>query len=170
MRSLSKYTQEFIEKCFTAWYSSGRPSVLAEHHDIFPIDEHGRKPTIQVLKIWRKKFGWDAHADELDHRAIELRDNYLVLRKADILKKQAEDALKIAEKALQYLTTKDFDTSASAVSAYFKSTEEVRMAIGISELIEKMSKMSEDELKEEIARRLQQAADAGQVIEAEYEE
>lgn len=166
-RSITSYTQEFRDRCFTAWYSAGRPSVLADHHDIFPVDENGRKPVISVLKVWRRKYGWDIHADALDTKAIQIRDDYLVVRKADILKKQANDAILIADKALNYLVSGTFDSSASAVSAYFKSTEEVRMAIGISELIEKMSKMSEDELKDEIAKRLKQASEAGQVIEAE---
>jgi len=167
MRSATAYTPEFIDKCFTAWYSSGHPDRMGEHMEIFPVDEHGRKPTIHSLKIWRKKHGWDEYADELDSKAIQIRDDYLVIRKADNLKKQAADSMLIAEKALKFLVSGTFDTSSSAVTAYFRATEEVRMAIGFSELAEKMSKMGEDELKEEIGKRLKQASEAGQVIEAE---
>jgi len=138
--------------------------------EIFPVAEDGRTATVYTLHGWRKKYAWDLHADELDTKAIQIRDDYLVVRKSDILKKQADDAFLLANKALNFLISGSFDSSSSAVTAYFRATEEVRMAIGISELVEKMSKMSDDELKEEIAKRLQQAANAGQVIEGELEE
>src|SRR5574341_1582526 len=113
-RSATAYTPEFIEKCFTAWYSGGRPEKMGEHLDIFPVDEHGRSPTIHSLKKWRKLHGWDDHADDLDSKAIQIRDDYLVMTKANILKKQADDAALIAEKALRYLVSGTFDTSSSA--------------------------------------------------------
>ena len=127
---------------------------MGEFMEIFPTADDGRKPTIHALKKWRQMYDWDVHADDLDSKAIQIRDDYLVTTKADILKKQADDAAMIAEKALKYLVSGTFDSSASAVSAYFRATEEQRLAIGISELVVKMSKMSNDELEKEIASRL----------------
>lgn len=165
-RSATAYTPEFIDRCFTAWYSAGRPESIGDYMDVFPVDEHGRNPTIHSLKKWRKLYGWDNHADDLDSRAIQIRDDYLVMTKANILKKQADDAALIADKALKYLVSGTFDTSSSAVSAYFRATEEQRLAIGISELVVKMSKMGNEELEREIASRLSRL----EIIEGETED
>lgn len=165
-RSATAYTSEFIELCFTAWYNAGRPDAMKNYMEIFPVDVHGRSPTIHSLKKWRKLYGWDEYADGLDSKALQIRDDYLIMTKANILKKQADDAALIADKALKYLVSGTFDTSSSAVSAYFRATEEQRLAIGISELVVKMSKMGNDELEREITSRLSRL----EIVEGEAED
>lgn len=161
------YSPEYIERCFRAWMGAGHPYQLGRDMSIYPEDETGRVVGIPTLRLWRKKYGWEERAADIEQKAIEQADLAMVDVKANILKQQFEDAQKIAAKALFYLTTEEFDSSASAVSAYFRSTEEQRRSVGISEIIEKMTKMSDTELEEELRKRIQRATDAGQLIDAE---
>lgn len=134
-----------------------------------PEDEHGRKPDKETLDGWRTQYMWDARADDLDTKAIELADNSLILQKAEMLKRHAENAKKIADQALEFLVGSEggFDSSASAVNAYFRGTEEERTARGISDLIIKMSKMSDDDLQKEILERLRRGSENEQIIDSE---
>jgi hypothetical protein len=154
-----------MEQCFSIWITNGRPGGYALW-DLLP-EEEGRKPGYSTLDRWRKIYGWEIRADEIDSKAIQIQDDYLATRKADILRQQAENAMKIADKAMSHLVSGTFDSSSSAVAAYFKATEEVRMAIGVSDLIVKLSKMSDDELQDEIRKQLNRASESGQIVEAE---
>jgi len=166
-RQFTAYTKDYQEKCFTTWYSSNRPT-LAVLHDALPVDEHGRIPDVKLIRRWRNELGWDMRADELDVRAIELVDNTLVNQKAMMLQEHARMAQELMQAGMAYIKENpDFDSHSSAVSAVIRGAELERESRGIGELITKMSKMGEEELKKEIMARLARASDAGQIIDAE---
>lgn len=165
----SSYSDNYIEICFQTWYSAGRPAMPALI-DIVPKDENGRKPTPNTVGDWRKILMWDVRADDLDARALQLADDALVVQKAEMLKRHAENAKKIADKALNFLVNDDdggFDSSSSAVNAYFRGVEEERTAKGISDLIVRMSRMNNEELKQEIIKRLKRGSENDQIIDTE---
>lgn len=163
------FSPEYIEKCFVAWMAAGHPDRTGQDMTIFPEDEYGRRPTTRTIRYWRQEYGWDDRADDIELRAIEQVNNEIVIDKANILREQYENSRRIAGKALEYLISGTFDSSSSAVSAYFKATEEQRRSVGISEVIEKMSKMTPAELEDEILKRLRRATEAGQIIEGEFD-
>ena len=144
------YSNEYKEKCFVEWYSNRRPVSAAKTRELIPNDEKGRKPNYPMLYRWMKELGWNERADELDAKAMVLVDEVLVNQKADMLKRQALDAFKIANKAREHIITEGFDTAASAVNAYFKATEEERTTRGLGDFIVKVSKMSNEELQKKI--------------------
>lgn len=117
---------------------------------IIPTDEIGRKPSRRSLLNWIEQECWRDRKNEMDSRAIEKVSNDLVLEKADMFKLQYRSALEIAGKAKQHILSGTFDNSSSAVNAYFKATEEQRTLSGISDVFEKVSKMKNDELAQEI--------------------
>lgn len=162
------YSPEFIEKCFIAWYSlKNRPVDYRAIARILPEDEHGRRPSrTQVIK-WYQRYGWGERADRLDAKAMAKVETTLVNRKAQLLQHQAEKAFALAGKAHDHLMSGTFDTSAAAVNAYFRATEEIRKVVGLSDLLQRLGEMSDEEVQEEIKRRLVRASEAEQVIDLE---
>lgn len=161
------FGKEYIEKCFLAWMAAGAPDRIGANLDVFPLDESGRRPGIATLSDWSVKYDWRGRADLINAKAIEKVNAELVDDKATLLRQQYEDSKTVLKKALEYIVTDGFDSSASAVSAVFKANEEMRRAIGISEIIEKMSKMSNEELEREILDKIRRASEAGQIIDGD---
>lgn len=162
----AEYTEEYKQICFQTWYSAGRPSATTRIREIIPEDMYGRKPVTSMIDAWRKDMMWDFRADELDAKALAIVDDDLVMQKVEMLRRQAERARTISERAMESLLTDGFDSSASAVNAYFRGTEEERLTRGIGDMIVKMSKMSDADLKDEIIKRLQRAAENDQIIDS----
>ena len=162
-----RYSSEYQTMCFNAWYLGGRPTGPSKILAIIPKDENGRKPNRRQIQIWRLDMNWDFKADELDARAMTLSDDYVVTKKTEMLKRHADNANSIAMKALTALVSGSFDTSAAAVNAYFRATEEERLSLGLGETLKKLSKMSDGDLKDEIMKQLRRASEAGQVIDAD---
>lgn len=149
-----------------AWMAAGHPENIKKIMDIFP-EEDGRRPSYHAIGTWISKYDWQGRAEIIDSKAIEVATESIINIKAEIMRQQFQDSVLIAQKALQHLASGTFDSSASAVSAYFRATEEQRRAVGISEIIEKMLKMNDDELEKEILDRIRRATEAGQIIEGE---
>lgn len=166
---LSPYGTDYKEKCFSIWYASGRKD-LTEIRDTFPKDEKGRIPGMKQLWKWRREDGWDARADDLDTKALTIVENDLVQRKVEMLRRQAEVGFELQRRAMDYLQTEGFDSSASAVQAIKVGAEMERSSRGIDDLIVRMSKMDDAELVEEIMSQITRATEAGQIVEGAVEE
>jgi len=162
-----EYTDDYKRLCYQSWYNGGRPNSPTETRKLIPEDAHGRKPNARMIAKWISELMWHERADELDAKAIILSDDALVIQKANMLKRQSENAVAIAEKAKKHIITEEFDSSASAVNAYFRATEEERLTKGIGDMIIKMSKMNNTDLMDEISKRVKRAEESGQIIDAE---
>ena len=162
--STREFTDAYIEQCFTVWYSMGQPTNMQILQDAVPETPEGRKPGIQMLRQLRDTYGWNERADVLNAKAIEVVEHQLIDQKATMLKRQAEQALQIANLARDHLVENGFDTSSSAVSALFKATEEERTVRGISEFLMKISRMDSDGVMSEAIKLLKRNSE---VIEGE---
>ena len=161
------YDQNYIRQCFDAWYLSGRPQTPKDIKSIIPVYEPtGKKPSPSEIRRWVVEGAWDIWADELDARAMILLDDGLVNKKAEMLKRHQKDAETIALKALNHLKGSDgFDSSAAAVNAYFKATEEQRKTAGFSDLLERLDKMTNNDVEKEIISKLNRIKENDQIIE-----
>lgn len=166
-RQITPYSKEYRDRIFVAWYSAGRPKRPKQIMELIPLDEHGRKPHFTILNRFINMDRWHERADELDAKANAIVESNLIENKVRILKKQAEDSIMLASKAHEHLLVNGFDSSASAVQAYFKATEEQRTVIGLSEILSKLGKMTDDDLMTEIQRRIARASESGQIIDAD---
>ena len=158
------YSQDYIKKCFDAWYLGGRPNAPAGIKRVIPEDERGRKPSSRVILRWRLEGAWDAWADDLDAKAYEKDDKALVNLKAKMLREHQQKAAKVSDKALDYILAEGFDSAASAVQAFFKGLEEQRKTAGFSDLLEKLDKMTNNDVEKEIIALLNRASENDQVI------
>lgn len=167
-RSATPFTPEYIQQIFTIWYGAGRPNQIYKILDKLPKDNlTGRIPDVSSIQKWRIKYGWDAQADELDEKALVLVQNDLIQRKADMLSRQADIGFQLQYLGMAYLVSGSFDSSASAVQAIKVGAELERSSRGISDLIMKISKMSDDELQQEILNQISRASESGQIVEGE---
>jgi hypothetical protein len=150
-----KFSEDYINTCFTVWYSLGQPVNMSLVIDKIPESPDGNKPTKLTLSKFKMDYGWVERADVLNAKAVEIVEHQMVDQKAVLLKKQMEDALAVNEVAKNYILDNGFDSSASAVNAFFKSAEEVRTVVGVSAMLTKISKMSEEELRARAEKLLQ---------------
>lgn len=153
------YGEDYIEQVFVHWYNSGRipPAKLIEIEG-FPKDQFGRIPVRRIIEAWVTERGWRERADVLDARAATQIEDELVALKVNMLRRQASQAAAIREKALESILNNPFDSSASAISAFFKASEQERITLGISKTIQKLSEMDDEEVLQtvkELAERAQ---------------
>lgn len=165
-RRFTPYTETYKEKCFITWYQLGRPDNVYEVLEKFPPDEHERRPSKRVLRLWRIEDGWDNKADVLDTEAKSLVYGSLITEKAEMLRRHAKMGYDLMSAGMAHISSGTFDSSSAAVSAVIRGAELERESRGIGELIVKMSKMSEEDLKQEIMRRIARASENGQIIDA----
>lgn len=162
------YTDTYREKCFQAWYAAGRSTRATDVLEVIPVDELGRKPNKNVIYKWMNET-WNLRADELDAKAVQLADDSLIIQKAEMLKAQAIRGETLQKKGIEYIETEGFDSAASAVQAVIRGAELERVSRGVGDLLVRMAKMSEGDLKEEIMKRLQILSDDS-AIDAEVKE
>lgn len=161
------YTDDYKNKCFIVWYMAGRPTRITSIKELLPKDENGRVPTLELIADWRHDMEWDLRADDLDSRAMEKVDNELVRRKAEMLKRQADMGKKMAERGMKSLESRaTIKSDMAAIVAVVRGAELERNSLGMSELIEKLAKMSDADIKAEILR-LSARAGSEDVIDAE---
>lgn len=160
------YTDDYKNKCFIVWYMAGRPTRITSIKAILPKDENGRIPTMELISDWRHDMNWDLRADDLDSRAMEKVDNELVRQKSAMLKRQAEMGRKMADKGMKSLEENEIKSSMAAIVAVVRGAELERNSLGMSELLEKLAKMSDADVREEILR-LSARAGSENVIDAE---
>ena len=158
------WTQDYKRKCFDAWYLNGRPNLPARIKEIIP-EQEGRKPSSLIIGQWLNSGAWDILADELDARVEDRANLSLVNAKVKMLRKHQQQAEKVQNKAIEYLMSEGFDTSASAVQALFRGAEEERKTAGFSDLLEKLENMSNNQVRDEIISMIQRATDNNQIVE-----
>jgi hypothetical protein len=160
---INEYGDEYLERCFTTWFTLNQPNSMERLQEAIPESPTGKKPSITLLKQVKETHGWIERADALTALAVQKNDEVLVNTKAEMLKRQAEDDYAIAMKAKEHILENGFDTSSSAVSAYFKAVEDERTARGVSQMMVEVSKLTPENLEKralELLRRSNEAVDA----------
>lgn len=162
------YSDDYAERLFQVWYQMGSPKPTAFYkflteNEKDSKDEYGRIPSLATLEGWIYDKLWMARKDLLDAKVATKIDDDLVALKVNMLREQAAAFRAIRQKAAAFLLENDFDSSASAVQALVKGSQEERIAYGLSKTIQKMSAMDDDELIKTV-REL--AAKTGEVLDA----
>lgn len=168
------YGEDYIEQMFVFWYGSGKipAAKLIELPDC-PKDKFNRIPVRRIVEGWLNDRGWRERADVLDARAATQIEDELVALKVNALRKQAAQANEVRQKAFDHLMNNEFDSSASAVSAFLKSAELERITLGMSKTIEKLSQMDDDEVLQTVKELAERAGstiiDGDEVLEEDAE-
>jgi hypothetical protein len=162
---MTAYTEDYKTSCKIAWYNASRPKSAKDWLSVTPEDVHGRKPSIVILRNWKSEMMWDFWADDMDSRAMLKVEDTIVARRAKMFEKHAEAAAKWQDAAWKHIQEEGFDSSASAVQAYFKAVEAERTSLGISQLMTKMADMDDNQLKEEFIKLINRGSENDQIID-----
>lgn len=163
------YTDEYIDRCFQIWYGLNQPTNMDILLEKIPETPEGKKPYKTTLTKFMQDYGWRERADAMDAKAVAIVEDKLITQKAEMLKRQAETAFEVAEKAKAHILSEGFDTSASAVAALKWAGEEERTVRGISGMLIKISKMTPEELEQKAMKLLRRQNESieGEVIDSE---
>lgn len=169
-----RYDATYQELCFSIWYSSGRisPNKLVR---MIPEEENTHAiPSVDTIRFWMSTSFWEDRADRLDEKVQEMTDRALVKVRMDMMKRHAQMAAETAETAFEYLQEHGFDSSASAVSALFKSMDAEKASRGLDTALSKIYTLNDDDLKKEMDRLLAKVTDVNlpteDVVDAETSE
>jgi hypothetical protein len=147
------YNPDLREKVFYLWYNNGRPGFVKTKELInlnLPDEIH---PNDWSLKDWLSDF--NLRAFELDKRIHEQLDAVVIAEKVEMMKRHAKTGKYMQNIALQYI--KDHLEGLSPTTSLRMLVEGVRIereSRGIPEALEKMLKMSDEDLMTEIKQLL----------------
>lgn len=161
------YTDEYKLAARTVWYSMGRPNNMNEIIDALELNQDGKKPSKRSLEMWRKDQDWDWWADELDNKAIVAVEENLIQRKRDMLINHADKAHALFEQSHDFMQEHGFTKMNDAINAFFKAAELERISLGMGEMWERMTKMDDGQLKDEIMKYLKRAEENNQFVDAD---
>lgn len=161
-----EYTENYKNIVKEKWYAAGRCDFSKSFINGLP-EENGSRPSVYTIKTWRKNEMWDFWADELDSKALALAEENLIQQKVAMLKRHAETGWMLQTLGITHLVSGTFDSSASAVAAVIKGAQLERESRGMGEMMVKMAQMSDEKLREEITKRIQQAVENNQIVDAE---
>ena len=164
------YPDDYFEQCFQSWYAAGCPINPVKVIEVIP-EFDGDKPTWNTIRRTMSERGWAERADAMNSKAIQIAEDNLIHKKADMLARQAQMAQEVQESAMEYLRTEGYDSSSSAVQALFKAADLELTRTGLSETIVKIARMSGDELMKEAAELLKRHSEAveGEIIPTDEE-
>ena len=145
----SGFSKSYQDNLFIDWYKLGQPPI-ADYWLKIPLDENGRRPSIESLKAWGKE--WKEQAEQIN---LEIKDTFIektVAEKVEMLRRHSRDSQEIQNIALEYLrVNKDDLTPAAAVRLYQLGVDIERDSVGIPDALEKMSKLDDESLLSEIS-------------------
>lgn len=154
------WSPDYIDWAFTYWYNHGRPppsrflSVIPrmqspEYPNEF-LQYHFAVPNLLVLQDWIKNI-FEPRASKLDMEARQTVDQALVAEKVEMLKRHAAVGQQMQDIALDFLIEhKDELGSNSAVRLLVEGLRIERESRGIPATLERIGRMSDEKLLEEI--------------------
>jgi len=173
MTDIIPYSDNYIEACFYAWYKNGRPRLTSANGShimkVLPPSPDSRKPTIDTVRTWMTKFGWDMRADALDAELSRKLDMEAIEEKAELYREIASKGKDVMQMGYDYIKENKFDTSASAVRAVFGGAEMVAKFGTAADVLLSVGQMTDKQVEKEILRLLGKNDDEN-IIDAESEE
>jgi len=160
---MATYNEDYLDQCFQVWYASGQIMDMERLKEMLPKTLDGSTPSAVYLRSIIERDGWFERADSMNAIVSQKVDTDLMKDKYEMLKRQALRTMKIAEKAYDFILENGFDTSNSAISAYFKSTEEERLVTGLGKTLLKINTATNEELKEEALKLLRRVNESDEV-------
>lgn len=152
-KSETSYTQAYRETVYSIWVINNRPSIAALS-DLIEPDERGMKPSGITMNNWKTEGAWEDRANIVDVEIQQTTDRKLVEIRMEMMKRHAELSKELSEKAFEYLNTVGFDSSASAVSALFKSFDEEKKSRGMEVALTQVFSMTDEDLQKTMNRLL----------------
>ena len=144
----TKFTEDYIEKCFYAWYESGKRIII----DKLPDNEDRGKPIRTTVENWITSYGWVERADALDAEASSILDKEAIEKRRLMFIEAVEVSDELIKKGRDFLTDRGIQTSADAIRAIDLGLTTKLRSVGAAEMYDKISKMSNEQLSKELQK------------------
>lgn len=170
--------QDFSEvykiQCRSTWYALGCPSpTKMEQRKLIPADENGRTANFRMIEKWMFDNAWTQWADVITAEISVQAEKELVNNKVELIKEQLEQTRTVRNNAYESIKEGKFDSSASAVNAFFKASEAERGLMQIEKVIEDLANSETTELQKqfrELAERAGATMVDAEVVEEKEDE
>lgn len=144
-------TADDKEKFFYTWYNNGKPSAAKFHTILEEKFPDIFIPTVNTLDGYLPEY--KRRALELDAQAHIQIEAAVIAEKVEMLKRHAVTGVKMQDIAIEYIESHGRDMSMpAAVRLLVEGVRIERESRGIPEALEKMSKMSDEQLLEEVKK------------------
>lgn len=157
-RAKKEFAPEYKEKVYLVWYEKDRPSATKLQEMIEP-DGEGDKPSVSVLSDWIVQ-EFEPRADIIHVEAVAQHNDLLLKEQQEFLEKLQQDGKKLQFLAMQYFEENGVTSGNVALKALKLGLDMEQAALGMKELIDKLSNMSNEALEREIARLVSDVEDA----------
>ena len=140
------FSDQYREDVFWLWYNDGCPPL----HDLsteLPVHRKTR-PTYNTIRIWYEKYAWKKRAEALDNQVVEDLERNAIESRVEMLSRHAEVGLKMIEKGLAFLESKDggITEQRSAINAIKVGAAIETVSRGIPDALLKTGKMSDKQI------------------------
>ena len=165
----NEFSEVYKIQCRSTWYALGCPSpTKMEQRKLIPADENGKTAGWRMIERWMFDNAWTQWADVITAEISVQAEKELVHDKIELIKEQLEQTRVVRNNAYASIKEGEFDSSASAVNAFFKASEAERGLMQIEKVIEELAKSESEDLKKEF---IELAARAGAtMVDAEVVE
>lgn len=146
------FTELYKDQIFTLWYSMGKPVARVIYPKV-PVTEDGQKPSYDTIHTWIRGEDFKERAAILDEQVLAQVNEKMIAEKVEMLNRHAGIGATMQDMAIEYLEAhkEDLGTN-SAVRLLIAGVEIERESRGIATTVEKISKMSDSELENEIQK------------------
>lgn len=132
------------------WYTHGCPSIRKlEEMKLIPADEQGRVASVNVIIHWFDDEQWTQWRDVMNAELSVQIEQRLMTERMKLVKEQLQQSGEIRKKAYKEIVDKGFDSSASAVRAFFDAMTEERGLMQIDKMIAELAQKDTSELQKE---------------------
>lgn len=164
-----EYSDSYKFTCRAIWYAYGCPSPnkLVEMK-VLPPNEQGVTVDANSLRHWRENEAWTQWKDVMDAEVSIRVEKDLVNDRIAIIKEQLEQTRQVRNSAYNDIKDGNYDSSASAVSAFFKASEAERGLMQIEKVIEDLAKMQTVDVRKRMKELAERAG--ATIVDADVEE
>jgi hypothetical protein len=120
-----------------------------EEMKLVPADEQGRTANAYQITHWFDDFQWTQWRDVMDAELSVQIEKRLMTERMKLVKEQLVQSGKIRRKAYDEIEANGFDSSASAVNAFFKASEEERGLMQIDKMIAELAEKDTVDIQKE---------------------
>lgn len=167
-RKTVEFAREYKWAMFQDWYNQGRPSVFKFYPYVNP-DENGNKPTEVTVRHWIQE-DFRERAEFLDKQVTDEMNKRLIEIKIEMLNRHAEIAVELENKALESLRQIEKLSEAGSIRLLELGIKVEQGSRGIPEMLDKMRKLSDDDLLKQIQELATSSASSTLTLEANVDD
>jgi len=145
------FSESYRDDLFLFWIQCGQPDYRQLHlRDGFPLDEWQRKPAVSTLENWAREDRWADRSKIIQQEVYRQITTQVVKEKVEMSRRHAEIGRQMQAKALAYFEEHTLTSDHAAARLLEKGIEVERQSVGIADIIEEATRLSDDKIISQI--------------------